>query len=287
MIALIDGDVIRYRVGFAAQKTWHYVWRKGDEESFGFIARYGKKKEAEEYIKGDDELYITPMVEAEPLPFCLHSVKQLLKSILDDTGADSYIVYLTGDRELQLRNALAKTKPYKGNRDPLHKPVHYHAITEYLKEVWHARTIDILEADDAMAREQFVSLQTGVDSIICTIDKDLNQIPGWHYNFVTKTKYWVTAEEGMRFFYEQLLQGDTTDNIQGVPKVGPKTAKKLLEPCKTEQEHYDVCIKTYEKAYGQKAKEVLVEMANLLYMRPDEKFLWIPPHERKAKADLH
>jgi 5'-3' exonuclease len=67
------------------------------------------------------------------------------------------------------------------------------------------------------------------DSIICTIDKDLDQIPGQHYNFVRKEKYNVSEDEGNRFFFYQLLVGDPTDGIKGVPGIGPKKATRLLD----------------------------------------------------------
>lgn len=63
-------------------------------------------------------------------------------------------------------------------------------------------------------------------------------IPGDHYNFVKKEKYFVTDEEAIRFFYYQCLIGDTADGIKGVPGIGPKKAKNILDACNSEEEYY-------------------------------------------------
>ena len=272
MLALIDADVITYRVGFAAQHTWYLVWRKGDEAEFGFVARFRYKKDAMQFMGDGDEFYLTTITDIEPIEFCLHSVKAQLQSILSEVEATGYKLFLTGD--IQLRDDLAKTKPYKGNRDPLHKPHYYADIKKYLREHWNAVTVDVLEADDAMAIEQV----RNQNAIICTIDKDLDQIPGWHYNFVKKEKYYVTNEEAKKWFYIQVLAGDSTDNIQGIRGIGPAKAAKLLDKCTTDQEYYEVCLKNYEEAYKEKGKEVLIEMANLVYIRTSaEQLFWVPP----------
>jgi hypothetical protein len=51
-------------------------------------------------------------------------------------------------------------------------------------------------------------------------------VAGWHYNFVKKDKYYVTAEEGMRFFYRQILTGDRADNIQGIKVLATRRQRR-------------------------------------------------------------
>lgn len=185
-------------------------------------------------------------------------------SILEDTEADDYQIYLTG--EGNFREEVAVTLPYKGNRDELHKPTHYTAIKQYLIDVWQAETVEGMEADDAMGIEQYKDLVyvdgygyvNPIDSaaspalaetIICTLDKDLDMIPGWHYNWRKKTKYWIDEEQAMRNFYKQMLMGDRTDNIQGVPKIGEKTAEKILATCTNEKEMFDAVQEQYYLGY--------------------------------------
>jgi 5'-3' exonuclease len=101
------------------------------------------------------------------------------------------------------------------------------------------------EADDMLGVRQCELSCDSDESIICTIDKDLNMIPGSHYNFVKKERYVVTPEDGIRFFYYQMLIGDTTDNIKGVVGIGKQKATKLLDRCSTEGEYFDAVRDAY------------------------------------------
>jgi len=244
MQALIDGDIIRYSVGFAA--------------------------------------------EDDPVEYCLHSVKLLLQSIVAKSGADSYKVFLTGSGNF--RDEVAVTKPYKGNRDPLNKPVHYESIKEYMVKYWGAEVIEGYEADDAMGIVQYedfeasefmayLSDRTNVycDTIICSLDKDMNMIPGWHYNWRKDEKYWVDEYQAIRSFYKQLLTGDTVDNIQGIPKVGPKTADKILDECGTEEDMFWSVLCKYS-GYYDKPLEVMEEMGKLLWIWRKENDVWQSPY---------
>jgi DNA polymerase-1 len=109
-----------------------------------------------------------------------------------------------------------------------------------------------LEADDLMA-----ILQTK-DTVICTIDKDLLQVEGWHYQWELRGtsvngKEWVkearffeqTELDGTRLFYEQCLKGDASDNVKGVSGIGEGKARKLLANCNSEIEFVNVCLEHY------------------------------------------
>lgn len=278
--ALIDGDVLRYRCGFAAQDTQHEVWIAGQEDQ-GPIATYDKKKEAKEYAKDIPDAYITPNTTPEPVANCLHSVKLQVLYILNQLQTSKYTVYLSGERNY--RDEIAPD--YKANRDPDHKPIHYDAITEYLRDNWKAKVVDGQEADDAMGIEQWTQHplveMVGLDyqrasakTIICTIDKDMDMIPGWHYNFVKDNKYWVTEHEAIRFFYSQMLTGDRVDNIPGVPGIGPVKAAKILAGAEDYEEMYERVQDQYEaRGMG----DSLLPTARLLWIRREPDEMWEPP----------
>lgn len=285
MKALIDADSIIFRNGFAVE---HTLYRLYDPEmrDMGPVLEWDRKREIpKEYL---DKIEISTSIE--PVENCLHLVKQDMESIIRESGATEYKVYIKGKGNF--RDAIAVTKPYKGNRDASHRPKYEPEIREYLKKYWGAVEVDGMEVDDRVAIEQVHLLNVPLNyvhdaayasSIICTMDKDLNGVPGWHYNFHKKEKYWVTEEEAIRFFYTQLLTGDASDNVQGVPGIGIKTAEKLLKDCKTEREMYEVCFRQYVIAYGaddnntDQAYDTLMEMANLLWIRRTENDKWQPP----------
>lgn len=180
----------------------------------------------------------------------------------------SFEFYLTG--KTNFRNDIAVTRPYKGNRKS-EKPVHLQALRDHLVEVWDAKMSEGNEADDEMAIRQ---TELGDDSIIISLDKDLDMVQGWHYNFVKNERYYITAEEGMKRFYTQILTGDKVDNIQGVHRCGPKKALKILQDCETEQEMWDAVV----EAHG--SEERALEDARLLWMQTKEGELWQPPNQR-------
>lgn len=281
-IALIDGDVLRYRCGFAAQNNYYDVY---DESilDLGPIRTFTHKRAANAWINKEEGYLIEHRIEAEPIDFALHSVKVQIHKILSATEAEEAQVFLTG--EGNFRDTIATILPYKGNRDPEHKPIHYDNITTYLLDQWDATIVNDMEADDALGIIQYETfldcmrgIQDNLNTIICTIDKDLDMIPGWHYNFVTQDKYLVSEQEAIKSFYTQLLTGDRTDNIQGIPGIGPKKAAHILEDCETEDEMYRAVRRAYEKAFPQEDIDpIILENGQLLWIlrRPGE--LWQLP----------
>jgi len=285
MRALIDYDVITYLVGFASEHSTFKVYLRGTEAEFGAVCVCKSMKEVRQFIADNQDYYWVKDIQPEPLAYCLHSVKITIQSILEAVGATSYTGFLTGKQ--QFREQVATIKPYKGNRDPFHKPVHYDNIKKYLIDQWNAEVVDYYEADDALAMAQWEDYKTSweetsppkLNTILCTIDKDLDQVPGWHYHFRQKEKYWVSKQEATRFFYEQILSGDPTDNIQGIPGVGAITAKKILKDCVTEEQLWNAVKQKYVEYYKNEevAMDIITETAKLVYMVKEKGVEWCVP----------
>lgn len=161
--------------------------------------------------------------ENEPEVIAQFRMEELIHRILETVGATSYSFYLSAGR---LDTFRAKLNPeYKANRTQP-KPLHYTFLKQYLIDVWHAEVAVNEEADDLLGIAQ---TDSGEETIICSIDKDLKQVPGHHYNFVRDEFDFVTPEQGLLFFYKQLLIGDTADNIKGVTGIGKAKADKALD----------------------------------------------------------
>lgn len=249
--ALVDSDSIVYRAGFAGQKTIEVPMPDGDTAQ---------------------------IVEAEPVENVLRTVKLQLEKIL--VYADSLRVFLTGKGNY--RDAIAKQRPYKGNRDKLHRPVHYDAIRTYLVEYWNALIVEGEEADD---RISIVARLPEIrdNCIICSIDKDLDQIPGKHYDFLKDVRYDIREDEAEYVFYRQCLSGDAVDNIPGCYKVGQAKAEKLLDSTKR-QDWWKMIVETYEKSkavagcpyIAMPAEDVALETAQLVRLRTYDGEIWSP-----------
>lgn len=178
MKALIDADILIYRIGFTT--------------------------------------------ETEDLGVAQWRMDDLIKTILSDVKADTYQMYLTASND---KTAFRKIiyPDYKGNRKAP-RPKHYVALREYLVAAYGASMSETIEADDAIG----IDSQCTPDCVVVSIDKDLLQLPGLHYNFVKKEFTTVTPHEGLRFFYKQCLMGDKADNIKGVGGIGVVKAEKIL-----------------------------------------------------------
>ena len=84
--------------------------------------------------------------------------------------------------------------------------------------------------------------------VIASIDKDMKQIPGLHYNWLKPNSgvYSLEPEECRRFFFEQALMGDRTDGFYGCPDIGPKRADKILDAA-GEGNEWEAIVAAYKK----------------------------------------
>lgn len=220
-IALIDGDIVNYRVGFTTEDV--------------------------------------------DFPIAKFRVDEMLDNILLTTNAKEFRIYLTAESD---KTAFRKSvyPEYKANRKA-EKPRWYREIREYLNEEWGAETVQYIEADDALGMAQTPQ------SIICSIDKDLLQIQGRHYNFVKQEFSSVNELDGWRHFYSQLITGDTSDNLKGLPGRGPAFAKKKLGNLSLEQDLFDAVRELYH-ADGF-TDEYLIQMGRCLWIWKQENDDWI------------
>ena len=181
--------------------------------------------------------------------------KELVDQILAEVDATSYKLFLTEENDPSAFRRQIYPE-YKAHRIKP-KPKWYQEIRAFLQLEYDAEVCTEIEADDALGIEQTAHAvvyhsmvlegqQEGCSpSIICSIDKDLKQIRGHHYNFVKKELTYISQEEALYNFYSQLLIGDSSDNIKGVWKCGPVKAAKILEGTNTEQEMFNRVRETY------------------------------------------
>lgn len=166
-----------------------------------------------------------------------NSCSMLLQKIISSLEDNNIKIYISGKITPHFR--LQINSEYKANRKNIQKPQSVYEIENYLIDVFNAKIIHGYEADDALGWNQTDT------SIICTIDKDLDMIPGMHYNFVHNKLYYISELQALQFFYKQMLIGDNIDNIKGVNRIGFIKADKLIKDLQTEQEMFDVVYKLY------------------------------------------
>ena len=135
---------------------------------------------------------------------------------------------------------------YKGTRKPM--PEELRQQVPVMKQVLAAMGICTveqagLEADDILGTLAKRAEKDGMEVALVSGDRDLLQIAGEHIKIrIPKTKGGRTQTEDYypqdvvrewqvtpeQFVDLKALMGDSSDNIPGVPKVGPKTAQELM-----------------------------------------------------------
>lgn len=248
MKALVDGDILRYEVGFAAQTAWRHLTEREDE--------------------------------MPPWDFVREMLDQRLSHIQGQAEADEYLIYLTEGKTF--REEIAKTKPYKGNRVD-NKPPHFKNLSAVLTYSEPAVVVKGIEADDAMT---LTALADPDNTIICSRDKDLRQVPvniyGWEMGnqpsfgpervTVDGDLQWDSDRKklsgtGLAFFAAQLLMGDPVDNIPGIPRLGQKGAYDLLHMAVGDNDAlFQIVEDTYQAKVGDGWEDYLLEQGRLLWM---------------------
>lgn len=297
-ILIIDADPIVYRSGFAAEKfTYHVIAEDATGKPY---ERYFSPKDGESSSAQISqwltqykltELSKAKLILPEPVGHALYLVKQELENIKQEVSSKygkitKQYTLLSGPGNFRCK--LAKQRPYKGNRDPSHKPYHYQAIRDYLSSKG-AIVVSGREPDDEVSILAYESIRAGKKSVVATIDKDLDQIPGSHFDYRQKVFYEIDESSARRWFWIQCLSGDPTDNIPGCYRVGPKKAEQmideLLEAGKRDEQIWDFVVYSYEQSTlgagcvytKEQAEEVALETARLVYIQKNANELWNPP----------
>ena len=229
-------------------------------------------------IDGDTPAYAAAAVcEDTDEQNAIWEANKTIERLLVATGTQSFKLFLTGTDNFRY----AIFPEYKANRIKTPRPKHLAAVRESLVRSYGAIISQGCEADDLLGIEQVAASTHGTEeTMICSIDKDLDQIPGWHYHPGIKRqgvwireprRYLVTPAEALHFFYYQLLIGDSTDGIKGAVGIGKAKAEKILEGCTTAEDYYHATSIFFS------CEEELLLNARCLYIWQKENDTWMPP----------
>lgn len=170
---------------------------------------------------------------------------KFMTDLCNDLDTSEYIGFLQGKNNF--RNEVATQAEYKGNRKSKPKPFWYQNIRQHLITSYEFNVINGMETDDALTILH--NRLSDKQPVICTIDKDLLQSPGKHYNFTSQEISIVTEDMALYLLATQIITGDSTDNIKGLHRVGPKKAEIILK-----DSHYPLedSFKAYRNYYLEK-----------------------------------
>ena len=202
-------------------------------------------------IDGSSYLYrafhaMPPLTTSSGLPTgAVKGVTNMLRNLRKE-NPDSYYLSIFDAKGKNFRHDIYKD--YKANRPPM--PEDLREQLSPLKEICNAMGMPVIEipkveADDVIATLAVMGSQQGMPMVISSLDKDLMQLVEdplvKMMNTMNNQIYDVAGvEKKFGVHPNQIIDylalvGDTSDNIPGVPKVGPKTAVKWLGEFKTLQ----------------------------------------------------
>ena len=198
--------------------------------------------------------------------FWKSNLDKKIESILIDLNTLNYCLYLTGGNNFRLRYPT-----YKAQRTA-EKPLLYKEIRGYMLEHHESHLSENWEADDQVIIDYNLEPE---NSVMCHIDKDLDQACGLHYRWANGKKqgelYGITEKQGLFNLYVQALEGDRVDNIMGVHGIGKKKAEKILAEAETEEEMYDIVLSKYD------TEQRLIDNLHQLYLLRNERDSWTHP----------
>ena len=183
------------------------------------------------------DLRVNPADPHSPATGAIRGMVNMIQKLRKDVRAD-YVACVFDAKGPTFRDALYSD--YKANRatmpDDLRSQVEpIHEVVQLLG--WKVLCVPGVEADDVIGTLAGIASRQQIEVIISSGDKDLSQLVDEHVTVIDtmngkrRDVAGVEAEFGVppRLMVDyQTLVGDTVDNVPGVPKIGPKTAVKLL-----------------------------------------------------------
>jgi hypothetical protein len=302
MTAVWDYDFLKYVVGAACEKrsitathnatgntkafkTRIEFWGHHLKKEGGWLGDQNKGKDTPWLIS---DFTITDVQEPEPISFALSTVKNYISKINEKIGAEAYYGYIgRGDSWRVERSTILK---YKGNRADTLKPLLLDEIEEYILKHHAGEVVRGLEADDQCV------MDCTADQELCLIgvDKDYQGTILRLFNPDKMEKpvrikglgsLHIDAKgavrgEGRKFFYQQVLSADKSDNYSAnsatTKKWGEKSAYKLLVDCETDAECWAAMVRGYESLYeaptvvkGWRGDDILVDAMYMLQENVD------------------
>ena len=245
---LVDGDIVAYKIAASCEEAVHWgddMWTLHSDAGEGKI-----------------------------------QVDYHLEMLRQELHADNLTVFLSS------RGQFRKDffPEYKANRIGVRKPLILNALKEHMVSEWGALLEDRLEADDYIGIEA-TTPDESFERIIVSVDKDFKGVPCKLYNPDRADEGVLTIDEQQADYNHlfQTLVGDSSDNYSGCPKVGPKTAEKVLGEERDLAAMWEIVLKTFDKG-GLSSKHALIQARVARILRKGEYDfdtkqikLWTPP----------
>ncbi len=225
-------------------------------------------------IDGSSYLYrafhaLPPLTNSKGVPTgAVYGVINMIRKLRSDVDPD-YMAVIFDPKGKTFRNDLYPE--YKANRPEM--PDELRVQIKPLHDVIKAMglpliVVDGVEADDVIGTLTKAASDKGMTTLISTGDKDMAQLVDENVRLINTMSGKELDEQGVKEKFgvspAQIidylaLMGDTSDNVPGVPKVGPKTAAKWL----AEYQSLDDVMKNADQFKGKIGENLRNSLAHL------------------------
>lgn len=286
-VAFIDADVILYKAASSGEQvvyTYHDI--DGEEVARFTSAEAGKKwlEEVEVFAvdfefgyEGDiQDLTRQQHFEDKGFDKCKEAWENSIKYLLEDLNKFSegieYTILISPATGLKnFRYDVGTLHHYKGGRDKTRLPKYLEETRKWVQSLPNVKSPKVrYEIDDVCLAYAQLNKENGM---AVAVDKDCRIAVGcwvYHYEDMDTPEFsepdtvgfldWDGKKMrglGYLFLLYQALSGDSCDSYYGIPRFGPAKAYKLLKdynnkPLTYMDEILKLCIKQYEKGFGEK-----------------------------------
>ena len=230
-----------------------------DADSLIFASCYRKRETPE------DEKYYTDIADARNK---FDEQFMVIVNRLEELYNVDKVLCFSGSKG-NFRKILTST--YKANRKKQEIPPLLNEMHEFVKDQYDSIYGYGVETDDMVARYWFnISQDLGRNNVmIVSIDKDYKQFPCLMYNYHYKHKEIldISEDEAMYNFHEQMIMGDTADNVNFFRGKGKRFAEQYFVDCQTKYQYTRKMFELFKQEYKGKARQKYAECYHLLKLR--------------------
>jgi len=202
---------------------------------------------------------------------------EIFNNTLENVFATDYVMAFGGPDNFRVD----LFPDYKGNRTKSKstRPDWFFDLKSDIAEQYEGCILtDNCEADDMVRVWANECTAAKIDKVIVSVDKDLDCITGIHYNPRKSMFHDISEEYAEWFYWKQMLMGDPTDNIPGLPKIGPRKAENILEG--SDDYCAEVC-RAYHLFYKDEGYNYLLANGRMIHI-----WRWIEDHF-KVKREFY
>ena len=217
-------------------------------------------------IDGDVLLYMCVWGK-DTLEEAQEAFKEKFNSILEELFTEDYVMAMGGPDNFRDTLYSEYKKSNSRMKSKSTKPSWFDDLKSWTVDYYEGCVLtDNCEADDLVRIWSLELDKANIPRCVVTVDKDLDCIPGNHYN-PRKGEFYTVSEDWADYFYwKQLLMGDAVDNIPGLPGIGPKKAEAMLINASSQNDRKSVVCKEYDRFYGKDGLNYMLINGKLLHI---------------------